>query len=857
MPFDAGAIVGKAMIDPRPWQSGVKSIGQSNSFLGKSLKVVGGLAAGMTAAFVGGLVASAKVTDQFNKKFSNVRTLVDETEVNVSSLRTQLLGLDSRLGSSIDLTEGLYQALSAGQDPANAVKFVGDAAKFAKASLIDTNTAVDVITTSLNAYKDSSLTAAQVSDILFQTIKQGKTTGVELSATIGSVIPTAATLGVTMEELGASIATMTKQGINSAEATTQLNALMTAFIKPSERMQEALKDMGFASGSALLESEGLAGALELLQQATDGNKEELAEMLPNVRALKGAFALTGDQAEVFEQILEEMKNSAGATDEAFEKQELTFDTLKNSLEKMAILIGEKILPVVYDLVNAFSDFISNGENLGKIVGGIEVALTAFSLAWDVVKDTVLSIIDNLRKNMDKLADDKKIDWFTILAGVIRTLGIGFKIAGKFIEKAANNFFNLADIVQESIKIIGAFFDAATGKKKWSEVGKQAGKAWDSIKKFGKDFATAWPDIITTVIDEFKEFPNEVEQSTIKLRDAWKKNLKSNGGLSEPVEDELDETANVIDTFGEDIDKKSENIGNKFLKNIKKIGEGIKAFFDGIGGKVIENITFVVNKAAELYNTISGMAEQALQQELQELQHNNAQKITELERNKEQTILSKQNEFQGLLEALQEQRDNELITEEEFNEQKAELDEKKNEETLALEQRLSDEIAETKLNARKEEIAQQERIFEAQKANQIANVWIQTALGIAAAWGQSIATLGPVAGSIAAAALSTVLTGVAIAQTAIIARQKFIPAFQDGGMAGGTVRVNEAGGEIITLPDGSQVIPNDISRQIAANTGNKQEININVTGNTISNMLNVDQMIAKIKFELGKELRGMV
>ena len=121
---------------------------------------------------------------------------------------------------------------------------------------------------------------------------------------------------------------MTKQGISAAESTTQLQALMTAFIKPSTDMTEALNEMGYASGSALIEAEGLTGALKFLQESTGGNVEELAKLLPNVRALKGAIALTGKQTDVYTESLDAMENSTGATNEAFKKQELNSLTLR-------------------------------------------------------------------------------------------------------------------------------------------------------------------------------------------------------------------------------------------------------------------------------------------------------------------------------------------------------------------------------------------------------------------------------------------------------------------------------------------------------------------------------------------------
>ena len=174
MAFLAGAIIGKAILDASKWIAGGKKVGKSNNLLTGSIKALGKTMIGTGALIGTALTASVVKANEFEKAFSNVRTLIDETQVNTARMKNELLGLDSRLGSAKNLTEGLYQALSAGVEPAKAVQFVGESAKFAKAALVDTNTAVDVITTSLNAYGLNAKKAGKISDILFKTIKFGK-----------------------------------------------------------------------------------------------------------------------------------------------------------------------------------------------------------------------------------------------------------------------------------------------------------------------------------------------------------------------------------------------------------------------------------------------------------------------------------------------------------------------------------------------------------------------------------------------------------------------------------------------------------------------------------------------------------
>jgi TP901 family phage tail tape measure protein len=381
MAFDAGAIVGKAYLDTKAWTRGMKVMQSSGQMLGKGFATLGRMGTVAFAAIATGVTAAIKTADKFEKEFANVSTLVDTSVVSVEGMKEELLGLDARLGSSTDLTKGLYQALSASVEPAKAVEFVGEAAKFAKAALIDTKTSVDVLTTAINAYGPANMEAARASDVLFQTIKLGKTTGEELAGSLGDVIPIASTMGLNFENLGASMATMTKQGIATSKATTSLRGIMTSFMKPTVELKQAFLDAGFATGAAVTKADNFQEALRKVILQTDGSQEAIAALFPNVRALNGVLALTGQGAQSFTDDLNAMGNAAGSTDEAFAKQRLTFDTLKVRMEKFAITIGQNLLPVADKFASGLGEMLEGltaneefmtalvdiGEAFGKVL----------------------------------------------------------------------------------------------------------------------------------------------------------------------------------------------------------------------------------------------------------------------------------------------------------------------------------------------------------------------------------------------------------------------------------------------------------------------------------------------------------
>ena len=334
----------------------------------------------------------------YAKELANVNTLIDISASQFKNLDSSVEDLSNTFAiQKKELGAGVYQAVSAGANTlAEALDIVEASAKLGKSALVETSQAVDIITGAMNAYGKEVMSASKASDIYFQIIKKGKINGEQLSSTIGQSITLFSSMGISMEDLGAGIATMTKVNVKASEATTQLNAVVSAFLKPSEAMTEALENAGYASGSALLEQEGLAGAMKFLQKETGGSKEAMAKLLPNIRALRGALALGSQEGELFNQVLQDFSSSkvAGATDEALKRQTdgyaknvFTVEQSIVAFQNLAMAIGEKVLPVLGKMsqffVTAVTDFNSLSfpvKMLIKLLPVLALGITAVIVA---------------------------------------------------------------------------------------------------------------------------------------------------------------------------------------------------------------------------------------------------------------------------------------------------------------------------------------------------------------------------------------------------------------------------------------------------------------------------------------------
>ncbi len=354
----------KIGVDTKGLETGMNKargiIQQHSKKIGMAMTAMGGV-------IVGGLGLAVKSAANFESAMREVNSMMSLGKDEFSAFSKQVLELSSDLGiDAVDAANAMYQAISAGIPKENAIEFLAIATKAAIAGVTDTKTAVDGLTTVINAFKIPLSETQKVADIMFTTVKGGKTTFEELSASLFQVAPIAAASGVSFEEVSAALATMTKQGVPTTVATTQLRQAMVMLQKPTKEMEDALRELGFESGQAILEELGLAGALETLRVSTGGSNEMLMKMFGSVEAGQAVLALTGDNAKTFADDLDKARRAtegAGAATEAFniinEGAGRQFAQMKAKIQALTISIGDQLLPIFKPLVETIKVIIEN------------------------------------------------------------------------------------------------------------------------------------------------------------------------------------------------------------------------------------------------------------------------------------------------------------------------------------------------------------------------------------------------------------------------------------------------------------------------------------------------------------------
>ena len=366
--------------------------------LGRTLKSVRGTILGLVAGFVSitgisrGIRAVASATTRLDKAMGQVRTLTDSTGRAFDLLTERVRTLSTQIPRTAeDLGAGLYQVLSSGvTDTDEAFQVLEASARLAAAGLLETEASVDAVTTVLNAYGMSADQAADVTDVFFKTVEQGKLTVPELAQNIGTVATTAAQAGVPIDEVGAALAALTATGVDTAEAATALNRFLLSIVQPTNDVREAASALGIEWSVAGLRARGLGGFLADLNEAAGGNIETLVTLNPNIRAFRAASVLAGSGAERFANSLDAMTDRAGAADEALGKVNKTisaqWDLVRNRFSAALTRLGEKILPTVvsalegltHGLESSFDRTLRRLRDIGVEAGQIDSLMRGHS-----------------------------------------------------------------------------------------------------------------------------------------------------------------------------------------------------------------------------------------------------------------------------------------------------------------------------------------------------------------------------------------------------------------------------------------------------------------------------------------------
>lgn len=312
----------------------------------------------------------------FGAAMKAANTMAGKNAEGFANLKGQVADLSKTLPIARDeLANGLYQVISNGVPEDNWIDYLNKSAKASVGGIADLGETVKVTSTVIKNYGLAWDAAESVQDKIQLTAKNGVTSFEQLAQALPRVTANASTLGVSIDELLASFATLTGVSGNTNEVATQMAAIFTALVKPSSEATEMAEKMGIEFNAASIKAAG--GLRNFLTQldasvkeyaAANGVLEQqvYAKLFGSAESLRALTPLTNQLAEKFSENVDAMANSAGTINAAYNEMSSTGSATTQMLKNQLGAITD----VVAGFVGSAMPFVSFIANTGVMVMSI-------------------------------------------------------------------------------------------------------------------------------------------------------------------------------------------------------------------------------------------------------------------------------------------------------------------------------------------------------------------------------------------------------------------------------------------------------------------------------------------------------
>lgn len=361
----------------------------------------------VTAPILGIGAAAFKAEKNFEHQMNLMVSMVGMAREEVEGMRDDVLNLASLTGiTPVKLADALQFITSSGyEDAAEALEILSAAAKVAAVNQIEVKDVSDLTTSAMNAYRRSALEAKQVTDILVQAVALGKAEFDDLVKSVGIVMPVAADLNVSFQQVAGTMAMLTRTGTTTETTAVQIRQVLSQLIGPSQQALQAFKDLQWSAEDfrkSIAEKGLLPALIEFKGKIQDlGSLEMADDIFGNIRALSAVLNLTGEAMEENIYVMQEMERYAGQTDRAFKEFQTTleYQWSKAVADGQVALIefGETVKVVAGPILAKLSQMLIQVRDWWRSLTGEEQRSILIKAAIVAAIGPVLSILSKLIK----------------------------------------------------------------------------------------------------------------------------------------------------------------------------------------------------------------------------------------------------------------------------------------------------------------------------------------------------------------------------------------------------------------------------------------------------------------------------
>lgn len=519
---------------------GATQIGQTLAGIGQNLTKTGSaMTRNLTLPLVAAGAAVTHFALDFDTTLRRVVGLTDVTGAEIDGIREKILALGPAVGKGPqELGEAFYFIASAGFKADEAMEVLEVSAKASASGLGETQTIAQVLGGVINAYGRENITAARAADILTEAVSQGTAEASGMASVLGTVVPAAAALGVSFDQVSAALAGMTLTGLGVEESATSLTQIFSSLLKPTVQAEAALEEMGLSSAELRrqLREEGLLATLRTLEERFAGNETAAAAVFGNIRALRGVTALLTLDNEQLNAVFAKVENSLGRQAEAYKDTEgpqREMDRAMAELQATAIELGADVLPTVVEVLTQIAAGAKEVAKWWKSLDEDTRQQIVQWLAWVAVAGPVLLLVGKLATGLGAL--------FKAVGVLLGSKGIG-ALAGA-TGRAKLLMLGWVGVVLAATAALEAATPAVSDFFDTLIAGKKANKVLHDLNDLTGDMLKA--NVLRTMGISAKQFAKAIERAGGSVEDAFQAILDSGGDFGKA----LDKLSADSDTAG--------------------------------------------------------------------------------------------------------------------------------------------------------------------------------------------------------------------------------------------------------------------------------------------------------------------
>lgn len=513
-----------------------------------------GAALGITFAvnkvkdFFSGAVKDAA---EFEAQMSTVGAVSGASAADMEKLRAaaEKMGAETKYNAT-EAAQGLENLARAGLKADDAITVLPSVLSLATANGIDLADSASYITQAVAGMGLSMDQAGRVADVLSAAASNANTDIKGMGEALAYAAPTAASLGLTVEQTAAYIGKFADAGIEGSRAGTSLNNMMAQFSNPASTFRKELAALGIRTNDFNQAIRQLAAA---------GPKGEAAINALGMEAGPAFKALLGQGIGALDDLTTKLENAGGTAEEQAKRMSDNvpgaFAALTSAWQAFRLKIAAPLLEPLKNKMLELAGVISELVNSGKVEALGEKIATVF-------KDGADAVI-NFVKNLDFGAMvDRVAGWFENLKIVGHGLNGAFQALVITVNALKAGFATigivLTSILQVAANVVLGLAGLGTALSDFFGITKGATEkvvsALDTVNQAARDARAAMSDAINGAADSMAA------------------SVKSIAGVADTAEDAAEKTADAVAKIPQEAEKASAAAADNVIKTYAVLGD---------------------------------------------------------------------------------------------------------------------------------------------------------------------------------------------------------------------------------------------------------------------------------------------